>query len=405
MKLHPTLRSVFAAMLLAVASHPLASCAPNEPHAEAPLYTNASAQAVSDDISTSRQNGITRAVKACSPAIVGINVTEVREQYYRDPYSFFDDPFFQRFRQPRTYKRQYEVQGLGSGFIISKDGYIITNDHVAGNASKIVITMTDGKKYDAKIIGTDATTDVALLKIEGDNFPYLKLSNSDDVQVGEWAIAFGNPFGLFNINAKPTVTVGVVSNTDVDFTQPDEQGTERVYKGMLQTDAAISSGNSGGPLVNALGEVIGVNTVIYSTAQSSRGAGSIGIGFSIPINRVKRVVDKLRNDGAIDRDFWTGMQVETMTPQIGREYALAYADGAFVLGTQRKSPAEEAGIEPGDIITHVDGRTITSAEDLNLAILDGTTNQKMDIRVMRGGKSVSLSMTLKKRPRNTGVRN
>jgi serine protease Do len=361
---------------------------------------------VSDDIATSRQNAITRAVKTCSPAIVGINVTEVREQVYRDPFDMFSDPFFEQFfgrRQQRTYKRQYEVRGLGSGFLISKDGYIVTNDHVAGNASKVVVTLTNGEKYDAEIIGTDPTTDVALLKIKGDDFPYLKLANSDDVMVGEWAIAFGNPFGLFDINAKPTVTVGVVSNTDVDFTQPD-QSVERVYRGMIQTDAAISSGNSGGPLVNANGDVIGVNTVIYSTAQSYRGAGSIGIGFSIPINRVKQVVDRLKK-GAIDRDFWTGMTVRPIDEQSAAYFRLKRATGVMVEQVYSNSPADDAGIEPGDVILSIDGHPVVRDEDVSVAILDGEVGTKLKVKLLRGDTEKEVTLTLRQRPRSGSVRN
>ena len=162
------------------------------------------------------------------------------------------------FQQYFGRKQKQEIKGLGSGFIISEDGYILTNDHVAGKASKVVITMTNGKKFDAKIIGSDPTSDVALLKIDGNNFPFVELGNSDDLIVGEWAIAFGNPFGLFDINSKPTVTVGVISNINVNLGLQDD----KVYKGMIQTDAAISSGNSGGPLVNGLGQVIGINSTI-----------------------------------------------------------------------------------------------------------------------------------------------
>ena len=268
---------LIASMILALAWHPVSMVAHS-------VQTHQRAQQ-DDDISSSRKNAITRAVQRCSPAIVGINVTETRSQYYRDPIDdFFRDPFLEQFygRRSRTYKQDYEVRSLGSGFLISSDGYILTNDHVAGNASKIVVTLTNGAKHDAKIIGSDPTTDITLLKIDGTGFPYLNMVNSSEVEVGEWAIAFGNPFGLFDNNAKPTVTVGVVSNTGVSFSQTDGPDVERVYRNMIQTDAAISSGNSGGPLVNAQGGVIGMNTVIYSTATSSRGAGSIGIGFAIP---------------------------------------------------------------------------------------------------------------------------
>ena len=399
------MQRLFAAVMLALASHPMAACTPTDEPAGAPIYAESKTAQV-QDVSASRQNAITRAVKTCSPAIVGINVTEVREQVYRDPFDMFGDPFFEQFfgrRQQRTYKRQYEVRGLGSGFLISDDGYIVTNDHVAGNASKIVVTLTNGEKYDAEIIGTDPTTDVALLKIKGDDFPFLKLANSDDVVVGEWAIAFGNPFGLFDMNAKPTVTVGVVSNTDVDFTQPDER-VERVYRGMIQTDAAISSGNSGGPLVNANGDVIAVNTVIYSTANSYRGSGSIGIGFAIPINRVKKIIDRLKK-GAIDRDFWTGMTVRPIDEQTAAYFRLKTTDGVMVEQVYADSPAEDAGIEPGDVIMSIDGHAIHRDEDVQVAILDGEVGTKLKVSLMRGDSKKEVSLTLRKRPRSGRVRN
>jgi serine protease Do len=247
-------------------------------------------------------------------------------------------------------------------------------------------------------------SDVAVLKIEGSGFPFLALANSDDVEVGEWAIAFGNPFGLFDINAKPTVTVGVVSNMGVNFTQPDQTGEERVYKNMIQTDAAISSGNSGGPLVNALGEVIGVNTVIYSTSQSMRGAGSIGIGFAIPINRVKRIVDRLRKDGTIRRDFWTGMNVSGIDETVQRYFKLPSTEGVIVTEVATGGPADDAGIEPGDVIIAVNGKPTPRDEDVNIAILDGEVNQKVVLTVKRGNETKELSMILEERPRSGSVR-
>lgn len=378
------------AAAFALVAMPLTACA-SEP--EPPLYTEAVPVAApqGDNVSASRSNAITRAVQRCSPAIVGINVTEVREQtyYYRDPFEeFFSDPFFNPFgrrRQPQTRTHKYEVKGLGSGFLISADGYILTNDHVAGNASKVVVTLTNGEKYDAEIVGSDPIADVALLKIKGKNLPFLRLANSDEVMVGEWSIAFGNPFGLFDNNAKPTVTVGVVSNIGVNFTQPD-QGVrgERVYRGMIQTDAAISSGNSGGPLVNADGDVIGMNTVIYSTAQSSRGAGSIGIGFAVPINRVKGVVDRLKESGKIDRQFYTGLDVIGIDEEAAKYYRLSRAEGVMIRRIENKSPAEEAGLEVGDIILEVDGMRISRDEDVKVAIFDGEVGKPMIFKVLRG---------------------
>ncbi|MEP7235537.1 MAG: trypsin-like peptidase domain-containing protein, partial [Ignavibacteriota bacterium] len=256
-----------------------------------------------DNVTSSRHNAITRAVAIASPAVVGINVTAIREQQYYDPFAdFSNDPMFRQFfgnQRRGGYTQKYKVEGLGSGFIISPDGFILTNDHVAGNATKIIVTTTGGKQYDAKLIATDPIQDVALVKIEAENLPFLKLGNSEDLSIGEWAIAMGNPFGLFKLNDKPTVTVGVISNTGVNLGL--EQGKN--YRGMIQTDAAISSGNSGGPLLNANGEVIGINAVIRSTAQSNEGAGSIGLGFAIPINKVKTIIEDFRSGKKINRNF------------------------------------------------------------------------------------------------------
>jgi serine protease Do len=353
--------------------------------------------AAQQDVAASRQNAITRAVQKCRPAIVGINVTEVVSVQYRDPFFdlFQNDPLYNQFFGGRSGGREqkYQVQGLGSGFIISDDGYILTNNHVAGNASKIIITMTDGKKYDAEIIGTDKTSDVTLLKIDAKNLPFLKLANSDYVIPGEWAIAFGNPFGLFDLNAKPTVTVGVVSNTELSFTQED-----RVYRNMIQTDAAISSGNSGGPLVNADGEVIGMNTVIFSTAQNASGAGSIGIGFAIPINRIKGVVDQFQQHKKIDRNYYIGMDVRELDEKIARYLGLKQTDGVVVVEVQRNSPADEAKIEPGDIIENIDGYKIDKYDDYVIVVKDAVTGQKLSVELLRDNKKINTTLVLK--PRN-----
>jgi serine protease Do len=352
------------------------------------------------DVSQSRRNAITQAIARCSPAVVGINVVEVREYQVRDPFAdFFNDPFFGQYfnqrGQPQTYRQ--EVAGLGSGFLISSDGYILTNDHVAGHASKIVVTMTGGEKYTAKLVGTDRTSDVALLKIEdasakGVPFPYLRFANSDDVVTGEWTIAFGNPFGLFDVNSKPTVTVGVVSNSGINLVQEG-----RVYRGMIQTDAAISSGNSGGPLVNSLGEVMAMNTIIYSTAQSGGGAGSIGIGFAIPINRVKKVMETLRRDGVINRDFQVGLRVQQVDERIAKYLDLKKAQGVVVSEISYGSPAEKAGLEPGDIVMEIDGQKIRRDNDVSTIINDGIVGQTLSVTIMRGEKVMVKQLVLNRR--------
>ncbi len=359
---------------------------------------NRSLDKANEALNQSRRTAITEAVERVAPAVVGINVTEVREVRGYDPWSYLEsDPFFRDFmdmfprRGSRTYRQ--ELHGLGSGFIISPDGYVITNDHVAGQATEVVVTTTDGKEHKAKIIGTDRASDVALLKIEGTDFPYLEIGNSDDVIVGEWAIALGNPFGLFDINAKPTVTVGVVSNTDVNLRPQDD----RVYIGMIQTDAAISSGNSGGPLVNALGQVIGMNTVIYSTAQSYRGAGSIGIGFSVPIKRVMEIVEDLKKYGKIDRDFWIGMNIRSIDNNIAKYLNLSTTEGAVIVEIAPRSPATVAGLEVGDVIAEINGKKIRTDEDLYLIINDARVGDVLDMKVFRKGEILEKKLTLTKR--------
>lgn len=364
---------------------------------------NSKAEA-NDEAYNSRHNSITRAISSCSPAIVGINVTEVREYVVRDP--FYDDPFFNQFMRrffgdnsnPGRRTRQYEVRGLGSGFLISPDGYILTNHHVAGNASKVVITMTDGSKHDAEIIGSDMVSDVALLKIKGNNLPHLKLCDTDDLIIGEWAIAFGNPFGLFDKNAKPTVTVGVVSNHDVNILHED-QPYNRVYKGMIQTDAAISSGNSGGPLVNSLGEVIGMNTIIFSTSQGRQGAGSIGIGFAIPIHRVKKIMEIIKEKKKIDRDYYTGIDPRQLDEQLARMIKTDITDGVVIFGMQRNSPAEKNGFELGDIIVEIDDYKINRIEDYLIAIGDSQTGDKLNFTLIRNGKTIKKNLVLESIPR------
>ena len=287
-----------------------------------------------------------------SSAVVGINVTEVRE--YRAWTPWGNDPFFnQFFGGNRTYRQ--EVKGLGSGFLISADGYILTNDHVAGNAKTITITMTNKEKYQAELVGTDLLSDISLLKINGLNLPFIPLGNSDEVLTGEWVIALGNPFGLFEISDKPTVTVGVVCATGMNL----QANGERYYRNMIQTDAAINSGNSGGPLVNTLGEVIGVNAVIYTPNQ-----GSIGLGFAIPINKVRKVVEELRVKGKIERNFWTGLKVQTVDARVARYFELTNAEGVIMSEVQPGSPGEPAKLTPGDIVLETNDERVHDEESL-----------------------------------------
>ncbi len=336
-------------------------------------------------ISASRQNAITRTVAGVSPAVVGINVIEVRTYRYRSPWG--DDPFFQFFGGDQFFTQR--VQELGSGFLISSDGYIVTNDHVAGNAKEITVTLTNGEKYKADLVGTDAVSDIALLKISGRSFPSLRLGNSDDVIIGEWVIAFGNPFGLFDVNNRPTVTVGVVSSTGMNL--QEQEG--RVYKGMIQTDAAINAGNSGGPLVNAAGEVIGVNAVIYTPNQ-----GNIGLGFAIPINRVREIVNQLKKHGKVEREYWTGLEIQTIDRRLARVFGLDRPLGVIVSDVEKGSPADKAGFVPGDIITAVNGDKVNDESSLTTILEDAKVGDVLAVKILRNKKPIDLTLKLEKRP-------
>lgn len=340
---------------------------------------------IQDEINNSRRNIITQTVEKVSPAVVGINVIEIRQ--YRDPFSyFFDDPFFRQFFGDRGNYRQ-RVQGLGSGYIISPDGYIVTNDHVAGNASEITVTLTDGSHYKAEIVGTDPTSDICLLKIDGNNLPYLELGNSDDVIIGEWVIALGNPFGLFELNDKPTVTVGVISATGMNL----EPINNRYYINMLQTDAAINGGNSGGPLVNSLGEVIGMNTLIFTAGGVQ---GNIGLGFAIPINKVKRIVTELKEKGSIDRDFQIGMSIQSIDEGIARYYDLKSTKGVIVTRVVPNSPADEAGIKTGDIILEVEGYKINNEKTIFGVFQEFRVGQTITLKILRDNNELTKRMKL-----------
>ena len=344
-------------------------------------------QTQNDDISNSRKNIITETVKKVSPGVVGINVIEI--QQYRNPFSsFFDDPFFRQFFGDRG-NRSREIKELGSGYIISSDGFIVTNDHVAGNASKITVTLTNGNNFDAKLVGTDPVSDIALLKIDGDNLPHMTFGNSDDIMIGEWVIAFGNPFGLFEINDKPTVTVGVVSATNMNLEPLDD----RYYLNMIQTDASINGGNSGGPLVNSLGQVIGMNTLIYTAGTK----GSIGLGFAIPINKVKRIIDELKRNGKIDRNFEIGMRIQGIDENIARYYNLDRTRGVIITNVYPGTPADKAGLKVGDIILKISKYQINNEDTVFGVFFEFRTGQEVNLKIVRDGKIIDETMKLEPR--------
>ena len=383
-------RSLLAIALLAVGCDREAHSQQTPPPqaVDAPLAVGAGAlEQIEGEIASSRRTAITRAVEAASPAVVSVNVIEVRNVRVRDPFADFDALFGRRARPDRVYQQQ--VQAVGSGFIISPDGYIVTNDHVAGNATKITIAFADGVQLPAELIGSDPETDIALLKVDPETpLPFLAFEENGEPIVGEWAIALGNPFGLFEA-ADPSVTVGVVSAVGRDF--PMQGG--RTFRDMIQTDAAINSGNSGGPLVDAMGRVIGMNTFIYS-----RSGGSVGLGFAVPSWRVQRVVAELQSSGEVNRDFYTGFDVRPVTPRIAQALGLDEASGLIVASVEDRSPAANAGLQPYDIIVRIADEPVPDVSDVRSYVrdrlIDNRIGDTIRLGVVRDGETLNLNLTL-----------
>ncbi len=305
-----------------------------------------------------RNTAITRAIEQTSNAITGIHVTRIKK-VSNNP--FFTDPFFSRFFPNNIQKKK--IQSLGSGVLISEDGYIVTNAHVLGeNAVEVYVTMSGGKRYLAEVIGTDALTDIALIKIESEiPLPYVKLGNSDEIIIGEWVIALGNPFGLFDVSNKPIATSGIISSLNMNF---GETESGHVYQNMIQTDASINSGNSGGALINMVGELIGINTFIFNGGSTNGNGGSIGIGFAIPINRVKEIVEHLKTHGEIARNWDFGISGQPLTQSIIDYYNLDTDHGIIIIDIQEGKAGAKAGLQVGDIILSINNQIVTHNQDV-----------------------------------------
>ena len=313
------------------------------------LYTSVNLFA-QPNVDSSRKTAITRAIEKVGPAVACINVQQNVSAYTTS------DPFFRYFFPPEI----YPMKSSGSGVVISPDGYVLTNTHVVENASKITVTLSGGDEYDAEVIGVDKTSDLALLLLNGNNFPFAEMGDSDDLIIGEWVIALGNPFELFSVSNQPTASVGIISANHMDFGMQKESG--RVLQNMIQTDAAINPGNSGGPLVNSEGRVIGINTFIFTGSNYNR--GSIGIGFAIPINTAKRIAKELKTSGSIDRSFTTGLVVQPLTRSLIRHLNIPFRDGVIVVHVDKNSSAQKAGIAIGDIIITAAGNKVNLPSDI-----------------------------------------
>ncbi len=340
-----------------------------------------------DTINNSRRNAITKAIKNVSPAVASISVTAYKN--VRTNYGM-DNPFFGLLFPESHYRRK--VKNIGSGVIISADGYIVTNAHVVSSAQTITVTLQDGNNYDARLSGVDEVADIALLKIDDEKeFDYALLGNSDDVIIGEWCIALGNPFGLFDVSKKPTATVGIISGINLDF-GARKDGT--VYQDMLQTDASINHGNSGGPLINAEGKVIGINTFIFTGSNVDH--GSIGLGFAIPINRVKEIVLELKEFGKVDRDFDTGLSVQDIDPYLARVLKLDVRQGVIVTDVRKKSAGDKAGILVGDVIMKVNNKIVKNRNDILIYIKENfyKSGDVLDLTIIREDKTINKKLRL-----------
>ena len=361
--------------LLAAAT--LLGCKGARESSASPAETAQPPQTLAANISDSRRTAITRAVERVAPAVVTIQ-TEAIERVARDP---FFEWFYGRTPTQRV------VPGLGSGFIVSPDGFIVTNAHVVANASRINVMMRDGRVLPAQLKGSDETNDIAVLKIEASSLPVASLGNSGAVLIGEWGIAIGNPYGFVLGNSEPTVTAGVISGVGRNLVARGEGPT--AYFDMIQTDASINPGNSGGPLVNADGEVIGVNSSIYSPS-----GGSVGIGFAIPINRVRRVVEDLVAHGSVRRP-WIGVRLRYPENASFRD---AIAAGAVINAVTPGSPAARATLQPGDVILRAGTREIRNAFDWEAVLLDARVGESVALRVRRGSRDFDASVTVQDLP-------
>ncbi len=321
-------------------------------------------------------------VKKALPAVVNISTTRVMKTRPAPP--FFSDPFFRDFfgfDHEFDMPRERRESGLGSGVIISPDGYILTNDHVVREATEILVSLADGRELDAEVVGSDPKTDIAVLKVEAEDIPHLPLGDSSEVEVGDIVLAMGNPFGIGQ-----TVTMGIVSATGRGGLNIE------AYEDFIQTDAAINPGNSGGPLVNVRGDVIGINTAIIS-----RSGGNQGIGFAVPSNMAREVMEQLIDKGRVVRG-WLGVLIQPVNSSVAQAFDLEEAKGALVGDVEPGSPAAEAGLETGDVILEVNGEPVEDVRDLRLKIARAGPDQTVNLQVVRDGKQMDVPVTLGELP-------
>ncbi len=327
-----------------------------------------------EDLSTAFK----QVAKALRPSVVSIRSVQIvrarsgrsaRPELPDELRRFFGDDFFDQLPQPDSQPRGFERQGTGSGVIVSHDGYILTNNHVVRDADEVTVKLSDGRELKAEVIGTDAATDIAVIKVHEDSLVPAKLGDSGKMEVGDWVVAIGSPFGL-----DQTVTVGIVSakgRANVGITD---------YEDFLQTDAAINPGNSGGPLVNLRGQVIGINTAI-----ASRTGGNMGVGFAIPSNMARRIMETLIENGHVQRG-WLGAVIQNLDPDLAASFGYQGTDGVLIGDVVHGGPAEQAGLKSGDIVTRYDGKVVRDVNELRNAVAATKADTDATLTIFRDGK-------------------
>jgi len=309
------------------------------------------------------------------------------EHYEEDPFHRFFEEFFGAYPE-----REYKRMGLGSGVIINKEGYILTNEHVVSGATKIKVKLSDGREFDAEVKGTDGRSDLAVIKINASKLKPARLGNSDNLKIGQWVVAIGNPFGPYIENPEPTVTVGVVSALNRYL--PALGRREVGYDDLIQTDAAINPGNSGGPLVNLKGDVIGINTAIITSS-----GGYQGLGFAIPISKTKRILGKLLKGQEVSYG-WLGVNIQDLNEDLRSYFEINEKKGVIVLKVYKDSPAEKKGLKEGDLILSFNDQPVTATRDLVRVVSSTEVGSIVPVKIMRSNKTLDLMIEIGKMPQD-----
>jgi serine protease Do len=355
------------------------------------LGSSSGGSAAPQDLYESRRTALVRAVERAAPSVVGVFTLSPRRMA-GEP----DESIWRFFPEIPRFREQWVPQ-LGSGIVLDSKGYFLTNDHLVGGAQHLWVILSDGRQLKAEVVGTDPSYDLAVIRIQGQVnqvFDTAPIGDSNDLMVGEWVVALGNPFGLYLEDPRPSVTAGVVSalHREIKITEGSA-----VYKDMIQTDAAINPGNSGGPLVNANGEVVGMSTFVFTQG----GRGSLGMGFAIPINRVLEVAEELIIYGKV-RGVWIGISVQQLSPPIADQLGVPYRNGLVVWSLERGSPADRAGIQLGDIILAVDGRPVHDAMEAKRSIFGARVGDTITFDIERYGEQARVPVTLEAIPTGRG---